>query len=254
MKKQVILLGDIHANGSFEFLKTMITKYQIGNNEEVTYIIQVGDFGIGFYPKTDVLALRKLNKFLRLRNIIMLVIRGNHDNPSFFKGDYLFPNLKLLPDYTTMVINNKKYLFVGGAISIDRKSRLATDQINASMGFKTENYWFDEAFVYDEEKLKSLNDINIVITHSAPEWCEPENKLGFGDLVNTFASNDEWLLTDLRIERKHISNMFQDLENNGCNIELHAYGHFHRSYSMLYKNTQHWLLNINEFKEIPNYD
>lgn len=254
MKKQVILLGDMHCGGKFEYLKTLINKYQIGNNEDITYIIQVGDFGIGFYPKSDELNLRKLNKFLKLHNIVMLVIRGNHDNPSYFNGDYVYPNLKLLPDYTTMSIHGKKYLFVGGAISIDRKSRLATDQLNASMGFHTENFWFDEVFIYDPKKLEGLDDVEVVITHSAPEWCEPNNKLGFGDLVNRFADTDEHLLDDLRKERKDISMMFHHLENNGCNIELHAYGHFHRSHSEVFKNTQHWLIGIYEFKEIPNYD
>src|ERR1700753_1506161 len=120
--RQILHLGDIH--GRFENLKKLIKRYKIGKNDEVAYIIQCGDFGIGFHPTTDEENLHLLNKFLKRRNIIMIVIRGNHDDPSFFTGTHIFSNLKLVSDYSTMDIYGIKYLFVGGAISIDRKPRL----------------------------------------------------------------------------------------------------------------------------------
>ena len=68
--KQVVYLGDIH--GNFDWLKREIKRVGIGENEEVAYIIQVGDFGIGFNNKSDLDTLNLLNEFLKLRNIIMI--------------------------------------------------------------------------------------------------------------------------------------------------------------------------------------
>jgi hypothetical protein len=44
--------------------------------------------------------------------------------------------------------------------------------------------------------LKDIYGINVVITHSAPEWCYPDNRNGFGDLVDEFAYHDKQLLKE----------------------------------------------------------
>jgi DNA repair exonuclease SbcCD nuclease subunit len=230
-------------------MKGLIERYKIGNNEEIAYIIQVGDFGIGFYPKTDNDVLLHLNKFFKLRNIIMIVIRGNHDNPEFFKGNHIYSNLKLVEDYTVIDIYDEKYLFVGGAISIDRKPRLKEMQQAAIYGTKLEKYWFDEEFVLDERKLKDITGIDVVVTHSAPSYCYPDNKKNMGALVNSYAEDDENLIADLKREREDITEMFEILRKNGNNISKHYYGHFHSSNITMNGYTNHYLVNINEFVE-----
>ena len=160
----------------------------------------------------------------------------------------MYSNLKLVPDYTVMDIYDKKYLFVGGAISIDRKLRLHDMQEAASYGDKIEKYWFDEVFVLDEEKLANITGIDVVISHTAPNYCYPADKLGFGKLVNGFAKNDEPLIEDLKKERDDITKMFEILRKNGNNISEHYYGHFHFSNITMNGYTNHYLLNINEFR------
>ncbi len=44
MNKPIYLLGDIH--GKWDIINNWIDKFEIKDS----YIIQVGDFGIGFYP------------------------------------------------------------------------------------------------------------------------------------------------------------------------------------------------------------
>lgn len=244
--RQILHLGDIH--GNFEYLKALIDQNKIGNNDEIAYIIQCGDFGIGFYPKKDNETLALLNKFLKLRNIIMIVIRGNHDDPSFFTGEHIFSNLKLVPDYTTMDIYGFKYLFVGGAISIDRKPRLSRMQEAASYDDKLSLYWFDEVFKLDEEKIEQIKDVDVLITHSAPPYCFPETK---GYLVKEFAKYDDCLMNDLIKEREDIKELFTLLKKNGNNIRYHFYGHFHQSNITIDCYTSHYLVNINEFVELP---
>lgn len=244
--RQILHLGDIH--GNFELVKREIKRLKIGKNDEVAYIIQCGDFGIGFYPKKDVETLNLLNKFLKKRNIIMIVIRGNHDDPAYFDGNFIFSNLKLVPDYTIMDIYDIKYLFVGGAISIDRKPRLDRMQEAASYGDKLSLYWFDEPFVLEEEKILQIKDIDVVVTHSAPPYCFPETK---GYLVNEFVKYDETLIQDLIKEREDIASMFELLRKNGNYVRYHFYGHFHQTSITMNNFTSHYLVDINQFIELP---
>jgi len=181
----ILLLGDIH--GNFNFLKNQIHTKNITD----CTIIQVGDFGIGFtYKENDKQTLENLNDFLKDVNVTMLVVRGNHDNPNFFNGDYDFSNLKLLPDYTTLNLEGINFLFVGGAVSVDRTTRIKENASNIKYGSRKRCYWDSESVVYKPEITKTLKDIDVVITHTAPDWCHPNNKLGFGSFVEDWAKHD----------------------------------------------------------------
>ena len=148
----MIFLGDIHGNCAW-------LRYVIENNQSAyrnQTIIQVGDFGVGFTTEyNDNKTLEDLDKFLSKFNIIMYVLKGNHDNPLYFKGNHIFNNLKLMPDYSVIEVEGSKILLVGGALSIDRSDRLKYMQIAASQGISRESYWFDEAFALDEKKIRS---------------------------------------------------------------------------------------------------
>ena len=242
----IVYVGDIH--GAWKTFKSLIDRYKLGNIEEITYIIQVGDFGIGFNNKYDMQTLEDLNNFFKERNIICIAIRGNHDDPSFFQGNHIYSNLQLVPDYTTIEIDGKKHLFVGGAVSIDRKYRVSQDQKEASYGSSQRSWWYDEIFILDEEKLKDIYGVEVVVTHTAPEWCHPDNRKGFGNLVDEFVYNDKDLYADLDKERQDMSKMFQILKNNGNYIKKHYYGHDHASSISMNGYCIHYLLNINEFR------
>lgn len=237
----ILLLGDIH--GNFNYILNEINRKKISD----CTIIQVGDFGIGFNdPETDQRILEALNLKLSELNITMYAIRGNHDNPAFFKGDHIFDNLKLVPDYTVLEIEDHKILCIGGAVSIDRVPRLKEMQKAARYGHKKEEYWFDENFVLDEEKVSKLTGIDVIVTHTAPEWCVPDNRTGFGTFVENWALDDSKLLTDLAFERSEMSRLF-NLLKSGNDIKWHFYGHFHRHDVTLNGYTNHMVLDINEF-------
>jgi DNA repair exonuclease SbcCD nuclease subunit len=189
---------------------------------------------------------------LKERDIVMYAIRGNHDNPKFFKGDYIFDNLKLIPDYTVLEIESHKILCVGGAVSVDRKQRLSEMQKADHYGIKKELYWFDENFVFIEDKVKNLQNINIVVTHTAPEWCVPDNRNGFGPFVEIFAQHDNKILEDLTFERGEMTKMF-NLINQYNHIKYHFYGHFHKHDITINGYTNHILLDINEFWMLDEY-
>lgn len=244
----ILFLGDLH--GNFEYLKHLLKSKSITD----CYIIQVGDFGAGFTkPVHEMEVFESLNEFLKSRNIKMYAFRGNHDNPAYFNGDYKFSNLELIPDYTVLDIEDEKILCIGGAVSIDRKQRLAEDTLNAKYGSSKRSYWYDEVVKYDEDKIKQISGVNVLATHTAPDWCVPNTKLGYGHLVEHFAYEDEKLIEDLRDERQLMTKIFNELQKNGNNIRTHMYGHFHRSDITMNGMCNHHLLGINELYQLNPY-
>lgn len=131
---KIRIIGDIHGD--------YIAYDKIA--EDVTHSIQVGDFGKGFGPSPEHMSLT--HRF----------IRGNHDDPAACKED---PHW--IPDGTTETVNGVKFMFIGGAWSIDKDFRTPG-----------KDWWPDEeislqdmysyASVYKEFKPE------IMITHDLP--------------------------------------------------------------------------------------
>lgn len=241
----ILFLGDIH--GNFEKLKSQITRIDLTD----CTIIQVGDFGAGYSSTTKELeTLQGLNDFLANRNIMVYAIRGNHDNPSFFNGSWKFSNLELIPDYSVLTLDGHKILCIGGAISIDRKRSLERDLVSYMQGNLTQSYWKDEVVRFDEDFLNNIRDIDIVVTHTAPDFCFPNNKTqGFGDTVQRFAMKDPNLIYEL-VNERHIMTRIFDILKRSNRIQKHFYGHFHDSSVEQFDGVTHRLLNINELYEL----
>ena len=240
----ILMLGDIH--GNFKYLRHLLKEKQVTD----CAIIQVGDFGIGFTSdENDRNAMTDLNVFLMERNITMYAIRGNHDNPKCFDGSWKWSNLHLVPDYTVLNLDGKNILLIGGAISIDRQPRIVENRAAAKYGSRRRYYWSDEKVVFNEEFIKNIRGIDILVTHTAPDFCLPSNKFGFGSLVDEFAEGDKTLKVELTEEREILADIC-DLLNENNRIEKHYYGHFHTSNTEIIANCEHILLNINELKEL----
>jgi predicted phosphodiesterase len=225
----MILLGDIH--GDFQAIVNFARKK---DTSEPSYLIQVGDFGAGFNSEF-LIDMDYLNQELANANITLYVIRGNHDDPKYFNGEHEWSNLKLLKDYSILVIEAKRILLVGGAISIDRLHR----KENVS-------WWRDETFNFNRELLETFENIDVVITHSSPNFVYPQT---FNHLVMSFAAYDPNLLNDLTFERERFNEMYEILIKKN-NIKHWFYGHFHTTRSETYENTNFKVLGINHFYEL----
>lgn len=254
MEKMInIYLGDIH--GELNLIHQYIDIYKLKN----VNIIQVGDLGLGFrHIHKDKRFLEMYHQKLVKNNVFVYAIRGNHDYKPYFDNDpFNLTNIKLVKDYTVLSLGGKNILFVGGAISVDRKLRVGFDKANEELCYVTDTipngvieWWKDEVFVLDEQKLEQYRDIDVVVTHTAPAYCHPVVKAGFGPYVNDMIkqTSDKELTTDLLFERHQLSVMFDILKKNNT-IKLHAYGHFHKNYEEEIDGIKHVLIGIGEIWE-----
>jgi predicted phosphodiesterase len=222
MSKPIYIVGDIHGKWDQLFLK--IKASEIRNFT----LIGVGDLGVGFLDADkQARQFDYINSFFGGKGIDFIGIRGNHDDPSYFNGSIDRSNFKLLPDYTSLTLNDKEFLFVGGAVSIDRKIRK-----------EGVSYWTDEKFVLDHSKIKRCD---ILVTHSAPTWSGPFDKSG----ISGWCDRDETLWDECLQERKD-----HDVLIKLCGASRHYCGHFHTSSSVDFDGCISTILDELEVKEI----
>ena len=222
MSKPIYIVGDIHGKWDHLFLK--IKASEIRNFT----LVGVGDLGIGFLDADkQARQFDYINSFFGGKGIDFIGIRGNHDDPSYYDGSIDYSNFKLLPDYTSLTLNDKEFLFVGGAVSIDRKIRK-----------EGVSYWADEKFILDHSKIKRCD---VLVTHSAPTWSGPFDKSG----ISGWCDRDDTLWDECLQERKD-----HDVLIKLCGASRHYCGHFHTSSSVDFDGCISTILDELEVKEI----
>ena len=232
----MIFIGDIHGNFK-RFLAELQTK-----SYQNTTLIQVGDFGVGFRPLDQEYSLiDPINTCLKDNNNILYVFRGNHDNPDYFENcPFEFSNIKFLKDFSTITVDGKNILVLGGAVSIDRMTRKSGV-----------TYWKGEEIPFIIPDIKYIVSegmlIDIVCTHSCPSFVWPTE---FNEVVKNFIKLDKNLEHELVNERKRLD-LFYDkiLEYNGFAPKLWIYGHMHKTISTQIKECTFQCCGIDYFFE-----
>lgn len=211
-KSKIYITGDCHRKFDkiFDFCK---------NNKTTTNDIMIiaGDAGINYYIDSSD---KKVKKKLSTLPITLLVLHGNHEERAWNCEGYIhdnyqigsnfiigwaekeYPNLLFLDNYATPYINGNRYLFLGGAYSVDKGYRLA-------MGYQ----WFKSEQMTDEEmelNLKRLqkdrhafnysvgrpeeHQFKYVVSHTSPLKYEPtEVFLPFIDQSTVDKRTEEFL-------------------------------------------------------------
>lgn len=233
--KYLCFIGDIH--GEFRAIVNKFTSpsYEL---EDTTFIV-LGDFGVGFEkPGYYDLIYEKIKDKLEKSNCYLYGIRGNHDDPVYYKKDGIclnYERFKTLPDYEVITWNDKRILPIGGAVSIDFQERLIENAKLAGNGSSHRVWW-------PEENLKEISfenlprDIDIIISHEAPESCGPVAIRGGIDLHK---------FQEILKGREYLRKVL---------LELHPkqwyFGHYHKSFSGSYLETKYHGLDIDEIMEV----
>jgi DNA repair exonuclease SbcCD nuclease subunit len=202
-------------------------------------IVLCGDVGIGFNkPNYYNDLFKKCDRKLKKNNIHLYLIRGNHDNPELFYNSDIqqvvlngVSNFHIVEDYDIIQNGSHSVLCIGGARSIDKSDRWKWD-------FKTQTIvndgWWEDEKIKDipegfEEFIKENNVlIDVICTHSAPDFCEPfmKNNLDF------WAKQDETLIEDCTNERALLTSIYNKLKDKH-KIKYWFYGHFHNTYILI---------------------
>lgn len=250
--KDLFLLGDLH--GEFRKLLYLIKerntppparKYLSGpkmTNPNSVYpencvMIVCGDCGMGF-NKTEYYAieLQRLQRELEKKNIILLMLRGNHDDPEYFEtveGKFNFPNIKFIPDYTVLKTKGNVSLCIGGAISYDRSWRLKeNERLNKyRKTSKKSVYWKNEGVKQNNELIDELNSngvkINSIISHTIPFDFLDENYC-FLTTDNEWFKADPNVKKDIDRESAILKKLLNKLTENGHEVKWWTFGHTHR--------------------------
>ena len=205
---KLILAGDTHGSKmQIEYL------CQVAIANDVDKIVQLGDYGIGFDPYWN----NAVNKRAKAAEIDFYFLRGNHDAPSEIRKlvdvdlmeiQSMDTNLYYLPDGCKWDWDGCTFMSVGGAHSIDQQWR--TEGIS---------WWADEEPQrHQVERAIDQGDVDVLLTHDAPEGCVD----GIG------GPNDRF--PDATASRLAISAVF-----NSCLPEYLYHGHYHRYYKKLFQ-------------------
>ncbi len=208
----MVVIGDVHGKWTKLLLNLVHSELKDTN------FIQVGDFGLGFYPN-DLTHLKAIDEYLIQTNNHLYVIRGNHDNPIYFnKCKPSFTNIHLLSDWSYHIIEGKKGLFIGGAISIDRNTRTPN-----------RDYWKDEAIFYPSDDFK-FRDVDFVITHDCPTFINP-----ITDKNSPIFKDNPDLYKDCLNGRKILDWIWDEIPKE--KLQKWCYGHYHWSERTYVDNT-----------------
>lgn len=222
----LIFGGDIH--GNWKYLISLIKRKRIENSS----IILCGDLGLGFKgnESKEYKELIHWSAPLEKANVDIYGLRGNHDDPYYFDGR-THGRITLVKDYSTLLIEGKNILFIGGAVSLDRSQR--------TIG---RTWWLDEVIAPMPSDLCDYEGIDIVATHTAPT-CVRECKLN--SLWAETVCMDQGLPHDLTVERDCMQTIYDILKVKNT-ITNWYYGHFHETDIKIIDGTKFFLINMNE--------
>jgi len=139
----IYICGDIHCN--FNILNEFIEQ------KKPEIIFQVGDLGV--FPDIPLI--------IKNDNTKIYFCPGNHEDWNYLdslKNNEIQKNIFYMKKGSILEINNKKILFVGGAISIDKIIR--TEGAD----------WFKQEVLLNKD-IENIPDVNIdiVISHTCPD-------------------------------------------------------------------------------------
>ncbi len=228
-KPNTVFLGDVH--GDWKCIKEFCRNYQD------FLIIQIGDFGLGFYhPKKDASNLRKLNDILHESHNEMIAIRGNHDNPSYFNGKWIEEEIHLARDYDIVeTMDCGVVQMIGGAVSVDR--------IDRNPG---RTWWSNEGVNFYPEAVISCD---ILVTHAHP-MSSPIEKAEANPMVASYIEREtNHRGSDLKKELLEESLRIQELSELSMS-KCHIFGHLHIDQTYMVNDRRYYCVGIDTFKEV----
>lgn len=166
---RIMLMGDTHGNTQFA-VNIVKRARKLG----VKHVFVLGDFGLWDHEEGGFAFLDTLNEALRKEGVKLFAVPGNHENhdhwewyiknnPKRLDGwTYLRSHIFIAPKVHYFQWNHKKFLVVGGAVSIDWQWRL---NVEATRGKPRSLYWDNETLTDDDMAKITTQKVDIMLTH-----------------------------------------------------------------------------------------
>lgn len=234
-------IGDLH--GRFEDLRRYILKYNLSD----CVLFLLGDNGLGMMKENLLMSfIYDLNELCEERNIHIVMLRGNHDDPSWYDGMKLhLSNILALSDYSVVNLfddygHTIKILCVGGGSSIDMDNRIEGDRKCVANYMKYHpkasekeaweycgrSFFEHELPVFCEDSLIFMCNPgpDYILTHTAPSFCEKSPST-----LPSFVSEE--VRKRAGIERDVMDEVYRWIKTNTTTLKGWYYGHFHEHFN-----------------------
>lgn len=237
IKRSLIVCGDMHGKLK-QLVFEIVEHYKISNAS----VIICGDFGAGFESRQALdIEYKKCLPRLENHDITLYAIRGNHDDPEYFRNpeNHNYPRLKFLEDHKLYEIEDRTIYTIGGANSIDYLWRIEwnNDPEHKRKGKKV--WWEDEDVVKLPIDKLSTSTADIVVSHEAP--------LAFSPIATRPVECDAEQFGRIIATRTYLNDVL-----HAMNLKYWFYGHYHTSYSGSYNEVVWRCLNELELFQVPD--
>src|ERR1035437_4564727 len=225
---KLLIVGDLHAEKN-DAKRVFKYAQEVGAD----LVIQVGDFGMAFSitqykgtgGKIECEFTHYVSELVKDFGIPLMWFDGNHSNFEFLQatldkltpetdGTYeLYPNLFYIPRGTKLEFDGIKFLICGGAVSVDKKTRI-----------NFISWWKEEAITQaDIDKCAEAGKVDVLLTHDLPlEVTVIDRHL-----------DPYWGEEAARGTYQNRVAISEILKASGARLHLH--GHLHFSYSEVIK-------------------
>lgn len=204
MDNRVAFVGDTHANA----LSTLHVIREV-EARGIKTVVQVGDFG--FYPRLQLgqQFLHRVSRACVEAGITFHWVDGNHEDHESLPHEEttdpweLLPNLIWHPRGTITELCGKRFMWMGGAVSVDKYAR--TPGLD----------WFHDEIPSERAWLRALEagEADIMVSHDAPEGVSLRGL--------------PWVLDELarasELMRAGLSSVLRS-----CGARLSVHGHWHQ--------------------------
>ncbi len=172
---QIMIVGDWHGNTPWA-----LGVIKVAQKHSMRKIISCGDFGIWTHREDGITYLDAMNAQLREQGTKLYFVGGNHENwdhllwheehsPRTYQGHVIIrSHIFFIPNGMFWKWNDKTFMGVGGAVSVDKDYRLAIEKEPRTLWWPQEQL-DDRVIDLIESKVKVTNlKVDYLITHDCP--------------------------------------------------------------------------------------
>lgn len=214
-----MLAGDWHGNA--DWAEEALT-HALDNNTHT--VIQLGDFGWWVDNDFTDYYLSTVQEFVYETGIAFYWLDGNHEDFSRPFNDVRYPNIYHLPRGARWSWYGKRWMALGGAVSVDKSQRTPGA-----------TWWPEETLTYSdlERACARPHNVDIVLAHDCPSGVVIP---GIGAAGKVPPSESFWPPEVLREAEGHRDMIREVWLTHQPKLWVH--GHYHRSYEYWLRETR----------------